>query len=439
MTPEAPFTTQPATASAAGSIERVPLPSAVRVLGTLTAATGVAALADVDIRASLLHPVWPGGAGPTGFDAVRPGESVCVVVSDATRKSAADRVLPLLVDAWLARGCRLADMVVLAATGIHRPPTESEWRGILGEAMAEAFAGRRYAHDPDDDANLVAVGDTRRGHPVRINRRAVEARRLVLLGTASYHYHAGFGGGRKSLVPGLASRDTIAWNHSLTLDPVADRIHPRVAPGVLDGNPVHEEMLEGARLRPPDLIVNTVLRPDGAVAGVFCGELDVAHRAACRLVERLYRADPAEAADLVVASAGVAPDWIQSHKALFNAHRAMKPGGRVVLLAPCPEGLGNERFRHWLRLAGTPAMFGELRRAPEINGQTALSTRERGRDCILVTDLSAADRTELGIASEPDLAAALDCAVGELAARGVSQPTCWLMPQAGAVVPFTPP
>ncbi len=413
------------------------LPEAVRCLGVLSAGADARALAADAIRDALLHPVWPAGRpGPTAFDVVQPGESVCIVVSDATRKTAADRILPLLVEAWVGRGCRIEDMTVLAATGIHRAPTAAEWRRILGAPTAEAFAGRMFAHDPDDDANLVAVGVTRRGHAVRLTRRAVEAGRLILIGAAGYHYHAGFSGGRKSLVPGLASRDTVAWNHSLTLDPAADRIHPCVAPGVLDGNPVHEEMLEAAQLRPPDLIVNTVLHPDGGIVGVFSGDLDAAHRAACRQVERLCRVDVPEAADLVIASAGSAPDWIQSHKALFNAHRAMKPGGLVVLLAPCPEGLGNERFRHWLRHTDVAAVYRELRQTPEINGQTALSTRERGRDCILVTGLSAADRAELGIACAPDLPAAIERSVATLAARGLSRPTCWLMPQAASLVPF---
>jgi nickel-dependent lactate racemase len=280
----------------------------------------------------------------------------------------------------------------------------------------------------------VTVGVTRRGHRVRVNRRAMAAERRVLIGAASYHYHAGFGGGRKLLVPGLAGRETIAYNHSLTLDPRADRVHPQAAPGVLDGNPVAEEMLEGARLCRPDLLVNTVLDAGGRTVGLFCGELEAAHHAACRLVERVSRVDLSEAADLVIAAAPAAPDWVQAHKALFNAHRAVKPEtGRVVLLAPCPEGLGNARFRYWLKQPDLPTLFAALRQTPEVNGQTALSTRIRGRQAIVVTQMSAADCTDLGLRTAPDLDAALRLALADLPES--PRPTCYLMPQASLFLP----
>ena len=303
-------------------------------LGTLESAYRHTPLSTSDIEASLRAPLWPSGDHPTVFDLVRPHESVCLIVSDYTRKTAADRVLPVLLDGLRRQGCSLEDMFILVATGIHRPPTPAEIERIVGADVAKGFHGRLFVHDPDDNANLVAVGTTKRGHEVRINRRAAEADRRVPVGAASYHYHAGFGGGRKSLVPGLAARETIAYNHSLTLDPERDCIHPGVEVGSLDGNPVAEEMLEGARMCRPDIIVNTVLTPEGDLAGVFSGDLDIAHRAACRLVEKICRIDIREQADFVIASAGEAPNWIQSHKALYNASSAIHASGRIVLVAP---------------------------------------------------------------------------------------------------------
>ncbi len=405
-------------------------------LGSLVSQFCAAPFDDEAIAAALGHPIWPNGAGPAVENCIQPGETVCLVVSDQTRKTAAHRVLPVLLRRLTGRGCKTSDIFILVATGIHRPPTPAELVKILGADLAAAFAGRIFIHNPDDGNGLISIGRTRRGHDVRLNRRAVEADRLVLLGAAAYHYHAGFGGGRKSLIPGLAARATIAYNHSLTLDPEQDRIFPGVAIGRLDANPVAEEMLEGARLHPPDFIVNTVLTPDGQLAGVFAGDLDLAHRAACRLVEKIDRVDISRKADLVVADAGGAGNWIQAHKALFNASQAIQEAGLVVLNAPCSEGLGNERFRYWITQPSLAEIYRGLRQSPEVNGQTALSTRLRGARAILVTGMNARDVADLRIATAPDQESAVRLALDELARAGIKRPTYYLMPEAMAVVPF---
>ena len=412
-------------------------------LGSLVSSFRAVPFSDAVIDAALCHPIWPAGADDSAGandsaveNCIQPGESVCLVVSDQTRKTAVHRILPVLLRRLTGRGCKVRDFFILVATGIHRPPTPSELDQIIGAEMTSAFSGRIFIHDPDDATNLVSIGKTRCGHEVCLNRRAVEADRLVLLGAATYHYHAGFCGGRKSIVPGLAGRATIAYNHSLTLDPEHDRIRPGVEIGRLDGNPVSEEMLECARLHPPDFIVNTVLAPDGQLAGVFAGDFDLAHRAACELVEQIDRVDIRKKADFVVADAAGAGNWIQAHKALFNAARAVKAAGRIILLAPCPEGLGNERFRYWVMRPALADIYRGLRQSPEVNGQTALSTRLCGARAILVTQLSARDVADLRIASVPDQETAIRLTLDKLARAGIKRPTYYLMPEAMAVVPF---
>ncbi|MBI2440595.1 MAG: nickel-dependent lactate racemase [Lentisphaerae bacterium] len=405
-------------------------------LGTLTSSFRAPALADTAIDEALNHPIRLNRAGPAVEECILPGESVCLVVSDQTRPTAAHRVLPVLLKRLTGRGCKLSDFFILVATGIHRGPTPAELSKILGRDMMAAFSGRIFIHDPDDEASLLSVGRTSRGHEVRLNRRAVEAQRLVLLGAASYHYYAGFGGGRKSLVPGLAARATIAYNHSLTLDPQQDCIRAGVEIGRLDGNAVAEEMLEGARLHPPDFIVNTVLTPAGQLAGVFAGDLDMAHRAACAFCERVDRIDLPRKAGFVVADASAAPNWIQAHKGLFNAARAVHSAGRVILLAPCPEGLGNERFRFFITRGTLAEIFQLLRQNPEVNGQTALSTRLLGERAVLVTQLKERDAADLGIRTAPDLASAMEQALADFARAGNKRPTYYLMPEALKIVPF---
>lgn len=412
--------------------------SGISHLGRLIARPPARISGDEDILHALINPAWGGrpDSPATVFDAVHPGEPVCIVVSDQTRKTAVDRILPVLLAGLVARGCAVTDMCILFACGIHRHPTSEEVGRILGAAMATAFNGRIFMHDPDDNANLVTAGITRLGHDVRLNRRAFEARRLILTGTVTYHYHAGFGGGRKSIVPGLAGRQTIAHSHSLSLDLNINRFHPQVRAGSLSGNPVASEMLEGARMRAPDFIINTVLTPDNRLAGVFAGDMEAAHAAACRYAGSIYRCDISERADFVVASAASASNWIQAHKALYNADLAVKEDGQIVLFAPCPEGLGNERFRHWATRLTLDDLFAGLRTSPEVNGQTALSSRLRGARTILVTNMCSKDQTDLGIKTAPDLESAIRRTVSDLTAAGIKKPVYYTMPEALFTVPF---
>jgi len=116
----------------------------------------------------------------------------------------------------------------------------------------------------------------------------------------------------------------------------------------------------------------------------------------------------------VIASAGPASNWIQSHKALYNASRALKPTGRLVLVAPCPEGIGEESFRHWVSMSTDSDLFAELRKNPEVLGQTALSTRWRGKQTVLVTGMPEKDVSDLGIRVAQDLQSAIDLAAGRI-------------------------
>src|SRR5690606_23695176 len=132
------------------------------------------------------------------------------------------------------------------------------------------------------------------------------------------------------------------------LHPERDELDPAVRIGGLDGNPVAEDMLEAARFVRVDGIVNTVLRRDGKIARLFVGELDAAHREACDFAMDCYAAHLDEPAHLVIAASAGTKNFVQTHKSLYNAFQAMAPGGRIILAAPCPEGLGSRQFTKWL-------------------------------------------------------------------------------------------
>ena len=228
----------------------------------------------------------------------------------------------------------------------------------------------------------------------------------------------------------------MAHNHALNLDKSADRIDPSVRIGVTEGNPVAEDMLEAARFHPPDLLINTVLNGDGAIAGLFTGEMEAAHREAADFARGLYAVSIEERADLVIASAGAAKNYLQSHKALFNAYQAVKPEGRIVFLAEAPEGLGGNKLAAWLRLGEPAQIMAALRERAEINGQTALSTREKARRAVLVTALSEADSTLIGARKAASLGEALAWCRAAFEKDGIVTPSFYVLPSASQSVPM---
>ncbi|MDA1279638.1 MAG: nickel-dependent lactate racemase [Chloroflexi bacterium] len=388
---------------------------------------------DLAIREAIENPI---GLDKNIFQIVRPGETVAIVVPDSFRTTRIEQVLPVLVDGLLAAGIAAKDLVFVYATGTHRGPTPDEERRILGSDIYERFKDRAFTHDPRDEENLVYAGTTSRGTRVHINRRVHEADRIIATGAVVLHYFGGFGGGRKSIVPGVASISTIASNHSMNLHPTEDEIDPAVRIGGLDGNPVAEDMLEATRLTHVDYIVNTVLNRNSEIAAVYAGELDSAHRAATEFASGLFAVDIDQVADLVIASSPSTQNFVQTHKALFNAYQAVKPDGRIILLAPCPEGIGGEQFAKWLRLGSREAIIAGLRKESEINGQTALSTIQKAPITYIVTEMSDDEIAMLGAKRAVSLDDAIARAMTDLAANGRKEPTCYIMPSAAYTVPF---
>ena len=399
-------------------------------LGTIDIADAPA-LPDIGaaLRDGLARPI---GLDRAFFDGFRRGETVAIIVSDAYRQTGVDRYLPVLLDELERAGVRDADIRFVFASGTHKVPAPEQQRAILGAAVYDRSRERTFTREAHNASRHVLVGTTSRGTPVELDRVAMECDRIVVTGAVVLHYFGGFGGGRKSIVPGLASARTIAHNHAINLHPSEDRLHPDVRIGVLDGNPVAEDMLEAAKMARVHGIVNTVLDRQGRIAGLFVGELERAHRAAAELARRLFAVPVQRRADLVIASAGSAKNYVQSHKTLYNAYQAMNPGGRIIFIAPCEEGLGGEAIEKWLRLGDTSAIIAALRKQSEIYGQTALSTREKSPSAIMVTGLPDDAVRLIGARKAGSLDAALRIARAELPATAAY----YLMPSASYTVPF---
>lgn len=382
------------------------------------------------IASALAAPI----ASPPLEAIVRPGERVVIVTSDITRYTGSEHYLPLLVERLNACGVSDKEIAVVIALGIHRKQSEAEQRKILGSLFSRIAV---FDHECDDPAQLVDLGTTASGIPVRINRRVAEADRVIVTGTAGFHYFAGFGGGRKGLVPGVASRETCMATHfSVFNPPEVGGKHPLAKTGILDGNPVHAALLEAARMVRCDFLLNTVLAPDKEILGVFCGELNAAHRAACELARELYTVPLEQPADLAVVSCGGHPkdiNFIQSQKAFDYGVQALRPGGTLILLAACPDGFGNPTFFDWFRYQDLDAFEAALRARYEINGQTAHATLSKARQyrVILVSGFSAEQTTAMGMEKAADLDAALELAKTTLP----PVPRIVVIPDGGTVLP----
>lgn len=405
-----------------------------RCLGTLDIADAPA-LPDMEAaaRRAIETPI---GLTQNLYEIVQPDETVAILVSDAFRRTGIERILPTLLEGLNGAGVRNEDVVFVFATGTHRAPNEPEKARILGREVYERFRHRLLVHDPHDEDNLLYVGTTTRGTPVRVNRRVQDCDRVIATGTVVLHYFGGYGGGRKSILPGISSAESIAHNHALNLDPKEDRLNPAVRIGCLDGNPVAEDMLEAAQFTKVDYLINTVLNRHGEIAAIFAGELDATHRVAAQYAHNLFAVSIKRQADLVIAAADNPKNFIQSHKALFNAYQAAKPNGRIVLLTPCPEGFGGDTFARWLQLGNRAAIIAELRQHAEINGQTALSTIEKAPIAVFVTELSGEQVATLGARKAASLSEALETARADLQRAGISDPTYYVMPSASYTVPF---
>jgi nickel-dependent lactate racemase len=382
------------------------------------------------IEAALDEPI----GSPPLEEIVRGGEQLVIVTSDITRYTGSEHYLPILLDRLNRAGVRDDEVSVVIALGIHRRQTPEEHRRILGPVFGRVSV---RDHDCDSEADLVLVGTTADGIEVRVNRWVVEADRLIVTGTSGFHYFAGYSGGRKALVPGVASRATCLATHFAVFNPpeVGGK-HPLATTAVLHGNPVHEALLQAARMLQPDFLLNTVLSPSKEILSVHCGDLEAAHAAACRAVSELYEVPFEEPADLAVVSCGGHPkdiNFIQAHKSLDNGVRALRPGGTLVLLAACPDGFGNATFFDWFRYERLNEFEAALRANYEINGQTAHATLAKTQSfrVILVSELSEEQTLGMGMEKAADLQAALALARESqpLDARAV------LIPDGGSVLP----
>ena len=376
--------------------ETVQVPEA-NLQGILTPnEVSVALTGEAEVWRALNEPIGT----PRLRDIVHPGEKIAIITSDITRPMPTWKVMPALLDELYDAGVKREDITLVFALGSHRCHTEEEQRHLAGDR-----AWSEITCVDGNTADCVHIGVTSRGTPVDIVRTVAEADRRICLGNIEYHYFAGYSGGAKAIMPGVSTRAAIQANHS--------------------------------RMVGVDFIVNVVLDAKKEIIRAVAGDVTAAHRVGCAFLDTLYRKEIPQRADIVLVSQGGAPkdlNLYQTQKALDNAKHAVKPGGVVVLIGSCKEGLGEKTFEEWLTTAPTPhSLIERIKKEFRLGGHkaAAIAMVLEKADIYLVSDMEDALVERLFMKPFHSVQAAYDAAVEKCGANA----SVLVMPYGGSTLP----
>lgn len=277
-------------------------------------------------------------------DFLKDARDVLFIVNDGTRPTPTAKVLDIIHDRIKDKDVRF-----IIATGCHRAPTEEELQEIFGSHL-ETYRDRIHSHDSKKD-EMVSLGVSKNGTVMEVNKMGVDAHKIVIIGSVEPHYFAGYTGGRKAFLPGIASYQTIEQNHKLALKMACQAM-------VLEGNPVHEDMEDAIQVIKDKEVfaIMTVLDRDDRIYAATAGDITESLKAAIDHSHEVFSVEIKEKADIVVA---VAPhpmdvDLYQSQKALDNAKHALNPNGILILVSRCRSGVGHDTFVKLLSSARDP-------------------------------------------------------------------------------------
>ncbi len=269
------------------------------------------------------------------------------IVNDGTRPTPTAKILDLLEDDIRGKGCEY-----IIATGCHRAPTEEEYDFMFGKHYPSLKKKDRIiVHDAKNEDDLVFIGTSTNGTRMRVNKHALEADRIVIIGSVEPHYFGGYTGGRKAFLPGVAAYDTITMNHKFALKPEASAL-------ALEGNPVHEDMIDALKYIQDKKIfsIQTVLDQHRRIYAVTAGDIFASMDAAVEAANEVFAVKIPRKEDIVVS---VAPypmdvDLYQSQKALDNGKLALNDGGILIMVSKCRTGIGPDTFFKLLSSCDTP-------------------------------------------------------------------------------------
>lgn len=331
-------------------------------------AAGIARAMDGARSADLDAALAAGGVSDVFLAKMRAAKRICIAIPDATRRGPWQLFLDESIR-WASAHTPCADRrLLLLATGVHRPIVPAEFECPAGWGLLANGAGG-YGDHRD-------VGTTSAGTPVRLHPAWVEADLRIVLGDLSFHYFAGFGGGRKLVFPGLGEPSGILANHKRCLQ-FDGKLHPFCESGRLRGNPVHEDLLEAVSFCPPDLLIQAYEPVQGEAPLLTAGDWRDSHERGCAAFLAGHTLEFSQRPEMILADAGGWPrdaSMLQAHKSLRHAARFLPPRGRLLLVAGLDEGSGSETFERLWSLS-----VDELSRRAienyELHTHTALSMR----------------------------------------------------------------
>ena len=286
------------------------------------------------VRDALAHPIGT----PRLRELAKGKHTVVIVTSDHTRAVPSKLTLPILLEEIRA-GSPDADITILIATGLHRPTTEEEQRRMFGDEIVDHE--KIAVNKAFEDDNFEYVCGLPSGAELWVNKLALHCDLLITEGFIEPHFFAGFSGGRKSILPGICNAATVNENHSYKA--IAS---PYAATGVLEHNPIHEDMVYAARKVNVQFIMNVALNAEKKVIAAFAGDLEQAHAEGVAFVRSLAQC-PSVEGDIVITSNGGYPldqNLYQSPKAVATAEACCRDGGVIIMCASCCDGMGGTHF-----------------------------------------------------------------------------------------------
>ena len=282
----------------------------------------------------------------------RKKKDVCVVISDITRPVPNRIILPPILNILEESGIKRENITILIATGMHRPNYGEELESMVGCKIMDKYKiVNHYCRKAEDYRKI----DEIEGAPIELNKHYLDADLKILTGLIEPHFYAGYSGGRKALLPGISSYETMKLMHSFKLID-----HPKVRNCLLEGNPFHEYGIRVAKLAEVDFMLNVVINKERAITGVFAGHYNHAHLAGCEMVFQHCTAQVDERVDMVITSGGGYPldsTFYQISKAMIAARDILKEGGTIVVACECREGLGSSEFCGIMTSVGSPQEF----------------------------------------------------------------------------------
>jgi nickel-dependent lactate racemase len=371
---------------------------------------------------------------PIGFDSydefADKADRFLVIINDATRPTPTSKILNYLLPVLSSH----PDVKFLIATGVHRAPIEEEYRFILGETY-EVFRRKVYAHDARKDEDMTYLGKSKNGTEMYINKLVPEYKNILVIGSVEPHYFAGYTGGRKSFLPGVASYKTIEMNHKLALSDDACSL-------ALSGNPVNEDMVDAMNvLKDLNIFsIQTVLTGDHKLYAVTAGDLHKSFDAAIDYSKQVFCVPLKQKGNIVISAAPYPMDidLYQSQKALDNGKLALEDDGIIILVSKCRDGVGEDTFLQLLCKADSPKKILDiLDEEYKLGYHKAAKMAQIGIRAQMwaVTDLDDETVKKSQLKPYSDLQIAIDDAVDMIKSKG-KKPRIIVMPSGSLTVPL---